>query len=57
MTEMKTRIKKFLGKLGFTYCPECGESLWFDWDRYELGYRTHSICPHCVGGKENEWVK
>lgn len=44
---MKTRLKKILAKIGFAYCPKCGSDLWFDEERWNLGYNVHSVCLKC----------
>lgn len=48
---MKTQLKKLLAKLGFAYCPKCGTNLFFDEDKWNLGYNVRSICPHCTNDR------
>lgn len=43
----KKYVRKRLGVLGLSYCRHCGEHLWFDEEKFSLGYNVHSICPKC----------
>lgn len=47
MKHIKTAIKIKLGRLGLSYCPKCGGDLWFDEDKWNMGYNVHSRCLHC----------
>ena len=39
-------IGKFLGFLGFSYCPHCGGKLWWAGTRSYDELDTY-LCPHC----------
>lgn len=45
---IKAEIKKRLGSTGlFNYCRCCGEGLWFDEEKFDLGHNTQSMCLKC----------
>lgn len=40
-------FKILLGKIGIEFCPECGDRLVCDENKFELGYKARSWCEGC----------
>lgn len=47
MNKIKIALKKWLGILGFAYCTNCGDTLWFDNEKFDAGYGIDTFCLRC----------